>query len=85
MPKGCLCVNTLLNKEVPASKGFAPHTDRIIFEVKRYFKASPGELAAFRLGTEYELCDYAGKTKVAKRTPNVIPASYPSFAEIWQN
>ena len=77
MPNGCLCVNTLLNKEVPASKGLAPHTDRIIFEVSRCFKARPSELTAVRLGTEYEPRDYAGKIKVAKRTPNVISASYP--------
>jgi len=48
-----------IDKEVPASKGLAPNTDRIISEVSHYYEARPAALTAVRRGSENEPRDVA--------------------------
>ncbi|CAB1067350.1 hypothetical protein D1AOALGA4SA_20 [Olavius algarvensis Delta 1 endosymbiont] len=48
-----------INKEIPASKGLAPDSDRIISEVSRYYEVKPAGLTAVRRGIENEPRDVA--------------------------
>jgi hypothetical protein len=48
-----------IDKEIPASKGLAPDTERIISEVSRHYEANSGELTEVRRGLENEPRDVA--------------------------